>query len=65
MILEAKHPVIIDSLVGKNQGISKAAHRDAVFKGCVNMDNIQDERLFAVDGAAMRSLWDSCIGTQR
>jgi hypothetical protein len=51
--------------VDKNQRISKAAHQDAVAKGYVDMDNIKEERLFAVDGAATRSYRDCCVGAQQ
>ena len=53
------------SPINKNQRISKAAHRDTVFKGYVDVDNIQEERLFTVDGAATRSLQDSYICAQQ
>jgi hypothetical protein len=50
-------------LVDKNEGVPKATHQDAVTKG--NIDNLKEEGLFAVNGAAARSFWDRCKCTQR
>jgi hypothetical protein len=57
-ILETKNPVVTSGSVNKHKGVPKATHQDAVTKGNINVDNVEVEWLFAVNGSTPRSFQD-------